>query len=55
MTFTDHYKAAEKRIEGLNLRYQPWKSKPVLALAVLALLLAAWTWLRRQNPEQTTR
>ena len=47
MTFHDHYKAAEKRIEALGLRYQPWKSKPVLALAAMAFALALWTWLRR--------
>lgn len=51
MTFTEHYQVAEKRIEGLNLRYQPWRSKPVMALAGLALLLAAWTWVFRRDPE----
>lgn len=51
MTFTEHYQAAKKRIDGLGLRYQPWKSKPVLALAAMALVLALWTWIRRGEPE----
>ena len=51
MTFLEHYQAAEKRIEALGLRYQPWKSKPVMALAMMALLLAGWTWLFRRGSE----
>ena len=44
--FIDHWKAAERRVDGWDLRYQPWKSKPVLLLAGIKLLVAGWTWAR---------
>ena len=50
MTFHDHWQWAERRVDGWDLRYQPWESKPVIPLAALKLLVALWTWVRGAVP-----